>query len=725
MRDAFSMTIDSSFTGFLLFCLLAVALIAFWAARKKVAKLKYQLLEKENELDHLSVIANETGNIILVFDADAELEWVNEAFTKLNGLTLEQFKKKKGKTLYEISNNPGIRQVVEKAVKNKIPVSYESLKIVNDRKVWQYSTLTPIFDKSGRLKKLLIFDADITERKKMEEKLSISNQILQQINALILVADKKGEIIYAGPAFKRILGYDPKDVLGNGWWELSCHDPAERSSKKDFFSRCVRGEIALDTAPYENIIKDRNGTNRWIRWSDSLADAGFAVGIGLDVTDRVKAEEQLKEYSSRLLMLNEIGSLMLSADLFDNILSAVLEKVKAKFTNCTRVGLASFDHSAKQAHIRTVLASERDIYTSTFSFEEFNCMDTLLQSKPYLVNDLTQIEVPSVTDLTAIKAGVKSYLVLPLMYEQELTGSLHLDSSVANDFSPGDVELLQAITNEIAIAMQKDKLKESLRENNKLLEKRNEDITASLRYAKRLQEAILPPDAYVKHLLPCSFILYKPKDIISGDFYWIKQLDDHILIAAADCTGHGAPGAFMSVVGNNLLNQAVNIHKFMKPSLILDMINSELSKVLHNTADGFSIKDGMDIVLCSINEKERVLEFSGANNALWLFRQGELDIIKGDKFPVGAYVENDQRSFTNHRVPLQDGDTVYIFSDGYADQFGGPKGKKFKYNQLRDLLSSLQDQPIEDHKQKLEEAFLEWKGGLEQVDDILIIGVRF
>lgn len=198
-------------------------------------------------------------------------------------------------------------------------------------------------------------------------------------------------------------------------------------------------------------------------------------------------------------------------------------------------------------------------------------------------------------------------------------------------------------------------------------------------------------------------------------------------------TGHGAPGAFMSIVGNNLLNQAVNIYHISQPSLILDFINNGLSDLLHNKVDEVSIKDGMDIVLCSFDKKNKLLEFSGANNTLWLIRKGELIIIKGDKFPVGAYLERGSKLFTNHKVELLDGDTIYMFSDGFADQFGGPKGKKFKYNQLRELLLEIQNQSMEAQKLLLNKAIEGWRAWptdentenyQEQVDDILVIGIK-
>jgi serine phosphatase RsbU (regulator of sigma subunit)/Tfp pilus assembly protein PilF len=256
------------------------------------------------------------------------------------------------------------------------------------------------------------------------------------------------------------------------------------------------------------------------------------------------------------------------------------------------------------------------------------------------------------------------------------------------------------------------------------IELKNKDITDSIRYAKRIQQAILPPAALVKTLIPQSFILYKPKDIVSGDFYWMESYGHQVLFAACDCTGHGVPGALMSVVGYNLLNQAVHNHGIVRPSLILAELNKGVSKALRQHAEEDKVKDGMDMSLCSLNVKTLQLEFAGANNPLWLVRDGELTQVNADKFAIGDLTPGHTVQFTNHTLQLQQGDTIYLFSDGYADQFGGEKGKKFKYKPFQKLLLSICDKTMQEQQHILNETIELWKGNLEQVDDILVIGVR-
>ncbi len=257
------------------------------------------------------------------------------------------------------------------------------------------------------------------------------------------------------------------------------------------------------------------------------------------------------------------------------------------------------------------------------------------------------------------------------------------------------------------------------------LDEKNKDITASIRYAKRIQDAILLPDDLVKQYLPKTFVLFNPKDIVSGDFYWIYDKKDTVLFAAVDCTGHGVPGAFMSIVGHNLLDKIVGEDGVTQPGDILDALNKSVSDTLRQSqSEDQSIKDGMDIALCCFDRKTNELQFAGAHNPLWVIRNGELIEFKGNKFPIGNLKEGEQKKFTNNSITLQKGDTAYVFSDGYADQFGGPKGKKFMYSQFKSKLISIQHMDMEQQAVHLKTFISEWMGALEQVDDILVIGTR-
>jgi serine phosphatase RsbU (regulator of sigma subunit)/Tfp pilus assembly protein PilF len=257
------------------------------------------------------------------------------------------------------------------------------------------------------------------------------------------------------------------------------------------------------------------------------------------------------------------------------------------------------------------------------------------------------------------------------------------------------------------------------------LEEKNKEIMDSITYAKRIQSAILPPDKVVKVYLQESFILYKPKDIVAGDFYWMEHRDDKVLFAAADCTGHGVPGAMVSVVCNNALNRSVREHGLTDPGQILDKSREIVIQEFEKSDE--EVKDGMDIALCSLDGNK--LQYAGANNPLWIIRNGELIETKANKQPIGKF--DNQLAYTTHTFELQAGDALFIFSDGYVDQFGGEDlpngkkgGKKFKARAFKELLLSIQDKPMEQQKIILDDTFEKWKGNLEQLDDVCVIGVK-
>ncbi|NOY38473.1 MAG: SpoIIE family protein phosphatase [Chlorobi bacterium] len=258
-------------------------------------------------------------------------------------------------------------------------------------------------------------------------------------------------------------------------------------------------------------------------------------------------------------------------------------------------------------------------------------------------------------------------------------------------------------------------------QKSKELEEKNKDITDSIKYAQRIQKAILPREDSFSD----TFILFKPKDIVSGDFYWFHVDNSKMFIAAVDCTGHGVPGAFMSIIGYNSLSKIVKEYHIYEPAAILDQLNEEIFNTLHVQAAEDEVKDGMDMALVVYDVETRKLQYAGAYNPLYLIRKGALTEIKADRFAIGRTSVDIGQKFTNHEIDIEPGDTTYIFSDGYADQFGGPEGKKFKTRQLKQHLIAIQHLTIKEQKTDLEKTIEDWKGDMPQIDDILIIGTSY
>jgi len=279
-----------------------------------------------------------------------------------------------------------------------------------------------------------------------------------------------------------------------------------------------------------------------------------------------------------------------------------------------------------------------------------------------------------------------------------------------------------------------NKEKEKVEAVKKQLEDKNKDITDSIRYAQNIQKAILPPIEEIKKTLPESFILFKPKDIVSGDFYFYAKVRDTIILAACDCTGHGVPGAFMSMIGSQLLNEIINDRSVDDAAEVLNQLRDGIIHAFGEAGVTGEQKDGMDMALCAFYWRKDIgivnLQYAGAFNPLYIIRNGspdrsgqssdKLEQIKADKQPVG-YHYGKQMPFTNHNIPLRKGDTLYLFSDGYRDQFGGPRGKKFMSKRFKQLFLDIQEMGMEEQKKHLDKTIEDWKGDGEQVDDILFV----
>lgn len=264
------------------------------------------------------------------------------------------------------------------------------------------------------------------------------------------------------------------------------------------------------------------------------------------------------------------------------------------------------------------------------------------------------------------------------------------------------------------------KQKDQVSKQHEALEEKNREIVDSITYAKRLQTAILPSKTVIENELKDSFVMYQPKDIVAGDFYWVQRVGDILFFAVADCTGHGVPGAMVSVVCSNALNRSVNEFSLLEPGEILDKSSQLVTETFQ--MDNDEVNDGMDIALCAWNKKTDVLTFAGAHNSLYIVSDHQLKEVKSDRQPVGAY-ENPV-PFTTKEVSMQSGDMLYLVSDGFADQFGGPNGKKFKSVNLKRLFVEQSGKDLESQRQHFLSTFNGWKGDLDQIDDVCLIGVR-
>lgn len=508
-------------------------------------------VHNEQELERLSLVASETENVILILDADGNLEWINESFERLNNLTKAELIAERGQNIRTISNNPDMGAILDECTATGKSVKYDSLNLTNDgKRVWESSTLTPIFDEKGELEHFIIIDTDITQLKDAQDEIHEKNSELERLS---IVAEKMNEAV---------------------------------------------------------IITDADGNIEYYNYG-LVRNSGFT-------------EEEFKEEFKDLMKLQ-----LLTSQNVDEIIEGFKTSSEPYFYDST--------HQKKDGSLMWTNASLSPVYNDQ--------------------NELSKIIV------------------------------VYTDIDERKRFN--------------------DQIKE-----------KNKEIMDSISYAKRLQDAILPSTALMQRIFSESFILYKPKDMVSGDFYWLQEVNETLLFAAADCTGHGVPGAMVSFVCHNALNRVIREYQLLQPAEVLDKTTDiVIEQFARNVND---VNDGMDIALCTLNGT--TLSYSGANNPLWLLRDNDILEIKATKQPVGKYLT--RKPFVNHELEVQKGDVIYLFSDGYADQFGGERKKKFNRANLKRLLVDIGGKPLHEQHDILDTTFENWRGDLEQIDDVCVLGVK-
>ncbi len=383
----------------------------------------------------------------------------------------------------------------------------------------------------------------------------VTDAILAKLNSLIVVVNHQGKVEYVSPSAKRILGFEPEQLMGEGWWNLTRTNDKDRTDIKALTFRQLEQDSLIEAVPYESLLKTAAGKDKWILWNTSKGPANTLVGIGHDITDRKNAEQKL------------------------------LEK--------------------------------------------------------------------------------------------------HIE-----------------------------------------LEQHNKDMLDSINYASRIQEAILPDISKIKDTFKDAFVLYQPKDVVSGDHYFFHHANSGLIfVAAVDCTGHGVPGALMSIVANGILNEVIVKKGIEEPSEILYALDEELFSALNKKSNGGISNDGMDVALGVFDLKKNTLTYSGAFRPMLLVRDNAFIEFEGNRYPIGFYADV-KKKFVSQTIELEENDTFYFFTDGYCDQFGGELKKKFNRKRFKELLLSAQSMEMEEQESFLSYALKNWRQDEPQVDDVCIIGVR-
>jgi PAS domain S-box-containing protein len=514
---------------------------------------------------------------------------------------------------------------------------------------------------------------------KLEEQIEEVNRtqkrmqlLLENASEVITIYEEDESIRYISPSVETILGYGQKEMIGKS--DIDKVHPDHRSIFRDIFRKMIESPDEKITVQYEYKAKD--GSYMWLESAGTNCMSNPAIhGYILnsrDITERRRAEQE-QRMRSKMQALSE-NSPDLITRLEDGSISYINPIIEAY------TGKAPEDFLNKKAK-ETAL----DIH--------------VLESWLKIVEEVNSTSAKVATEMDFPSAMGKRVMQVNAIPEFDESEKLESVLVVSHDITDRKVIELE-------------------------IQNKNKKITESINYAKRIQTAILPNTRLINRALPDSFILYKPRDVVSGDFPWFVQIKDDIFIAAVDCTGHGVPGALLSLIGYFLLNDIVRSRKITEPGKILDLLDEGVTTTLRQDEDA-TTKDGMDIALCKINLIAGEVEYAGAHRPLYIIKNGVMEEIKGNKFPIGGGIFKNQTNFTNTRVKLNKGDSIYFSSDGFPDQFGGQEGRKFGPKKVREIIEQVHANSMTEAMGIFDNQWEAWRGETKQTDDVLLIGIKF
>jgi len=684
------------------------------------------------ELKKLSLVASKTDNYVIITDDEDKIEWVNERFTTITGYKLKEII---GMAPYEILRGKETDPVTGRRIDDsKTGIDAFSDEILNYRKdgskIWLSLNVSPVINEFGIVEKYITVGNDITTKKKQDEKIKKLSFIARKTDNFVTLTDKDDKIEWVNEGFTRLLGFTLSEVKGKDPTEIlrgPGTDPETIELIKDRKERKV--SFHTDILNYH-----KYGQPVWLSLNvtpilDKNGDIEQYINIGAEISEQKRNEEKLKAVADRLKLVNAVDQVIISATSFTETIDFTIKKLY-ELLDISRVSMVIFNFDNDTLTPFSVSSNPDSVLKKgiVLPMSDFHGVVYLKKLKNYLVQDLSKKTKLSGSDEELVKEGINSYLLVPLIANNELMGSVNICSDKKDYFTTELIESVEEIAKGIAISLFQEQLREQVKESNILLTEKNKDITYSIEYAKKIQDAIFPNAETLAQNSKQSFVLFKPKDIVSGDFYWLQKSGDYFILTLADCTGHGVPAAFISMIGFNLISQAVNENRHVMPADILNYVNSELYKSLNAISEEGKIRDGMDAVCCTINLKEKELRYAGANNPISVVRKGKLFELKPDKFPLGAFFEGKPRKFHEQSFELEKEDTIYLYTDGFYDQFGGPAPKKYMYTQFKELLLRTSKEPMSKQHDILNNELRAWRQPeneeIEQTDDICVIGIK-
>jgi len=563
---------------------------------------------------------------------------------------------------------------------------------------------------------------DITDKKEIEERYQ---HIVESASDIIYTTNVDGFFTYANEVTSHVTGYTNEELLLMRFNKLVRKDYVKEISL--FYLKQV--EEQAEESYIEIPIITKSGKEIWVGQSSKLSYDenqdnkvnGFQV-ICRDVTERRAAEKQIEEknkriqqYSEKLELLNDVKQIILEATQKNDLIERLLTQLKAKITDAKRSTLTLFDKDIKTAHLYEYNPSNDKVDLIILPAKDYRSLPNLLKNQYFKVDDFFDSGTLSNSDELMKIAGINSYLITPLFYNGKLSGAFGLASEHKNLFDEDYINFARQIADAIAITFEQISYRKELSEKNK-------DISDNIEYSHRIQQSVMPPESFMQAIIPESFIILKQRDVIGGDFYWCDKKGDKIFIALGDCTGHGVSGALLSILCSNIISQAIKEYNMFDPGLILDFLNRRIKESLNQYKQADEILDGLDVSICVLDLKYKVLLFSGAMQNLYITNNGHLNEVKGNRMPIGGIASELKTQFTTQVRQLNEDLKIYMSSDGFFDQFKGTDIKKYSKSRFKFTLLDIEHLTLQKQKEYLWKQHTDWKEKGNQTDDICMIG---
>jgi PAS domain S-box-containing protein len=668
-------------------------------------------------------IVEAATDIIYTADHAGNFTYGNEVIYKITGYTSEEILGSHFTSLIHPDWVGEVKEFYLKQFQKRSSSTYLEFPILhkNGAIVWVGQTVHVLFDEKNadRIRGFEAIARDITEKKKYEEELEKLSLVASETINGVLICDPFGLIEWVNDGFTRITGYELAEVKGKLPGDVLAGDRTDMSAISDVRTRSKQAEGFQK----EFLVYHKDQYEIWLSVSNTpIVDENGKIlkqiEIFNDITEKKRYEIQLNRYSTRLETLNLVKQELLHSNTLEEVVSNVLGSFVSRIPYLKRASVSLFDEKTGLADLYYVMHIDGNVLKrKAYHMSSLRSLPYLRKNIHLLTANLNVEPFLSESDQENLASGIVSYLITPLFAKGSLIGGVMIGSDQIDAISEDDVEMMREVCDAMANTLLQMKYLE-------IIEQKNEDISASIQYARRIQDSILPPEDVLRDQISDLFVLYKPKDVLSGDFYWAEKKGKYTFVAVADSTGHGVPGALLSLMGQNLLNQAVHERLFTRPASILDYLNAGIQHTLNQYKQAGELRDGMDISLCVFEEGTYKMEFAGAINPIYLVRDGMMIESKGNRFSIGSYFDNKMRPFTNQEMELQKGDMIYLFSDGYADQFGGEHDRKLSQRRFREYVMSIHQEEMQTQKQLLEEMHRSWIGDSQQTDDICIIGIH-